>query len=118
MDDINRLVSELCVLIERMPGVTVQSSHVTSALLAITLSVTTIESVGPLAYASSGANIRINLWTTAQGIHREDQENAGGNMGEHHGVDEADAPGDPGGDRKGKGAERTRPEEKQSRRRQ
>lgn len=76
MDDINRLVSELCALIERMPGVTVQSSHVTSALLAITLSVTTIKSVGPLAYASSGANIRINLWTTAQGIPREDQENA------------------------------------------
>ena len=35
-------------------------------------------------------------------------------MREHHGVDEADALGDPGRDRIGERAERARPEEKQS----
>ena len=39
-------------------------------------------------------------------------------MREHHRVDEADAPGEPGRDRKRKGAEQARPEEVQARRRQ
>jgi hypothetical protein len=49
---------------------------------------------------------------------RQDQQDVRWNMGEHHRVDQADAPGQPRRDRIGKRAERRGPEEKQAGRRQ
>ena len=58
-------VNEICALLKLLPGVAIVSKRVTSAILEITFVVEKIESIGPLAYASEGANVALHLWSEA-----------------------------------------------------
>ncbi len=67
MDELQKTLHELSSLLERLPGVSVVSTHCTSSYVDVTLRILAIESIGPIAYAAQGANVGFNLWSEAPG---------------------------------------------------
>ncbi len=65
MADYTNILGELKGLLERLPGLSVVSNDTWSGHLAITMKIERIESIGPIVYCVSGANVHFNVWTVA-----------------------------------------------------
>ena len=66
MDDANAiLVEELSGLLRRLPGVSIDSADIRPGHLSLIVGIEKIESIGPIVYCASGANVPLDMWTTA-----------------------------------------------------
>lgn len=65
MSEEDKTVGELKSLLGLLPGVSVESTDTRSGKILLVLVIEEMESIGPVAYAAQGANILMDMWTTA-----------------------------------------------------
>jgi hypothetical protein len=65
MDDTQKTLSELSTLLHRFPGVSVGSTDLRQDNISVEFKVKVIESIGPIVYESNGANILMDIWSSA-----------------------------------------------------
>lgn len=67
MSPADATLAELRRLLPRLDGVSVISTDARGGILSITMGIEKLESLGPIDYATLGANVKLNMWTTAPG---------------------------------------------------